>query len=213
MARQFPGTRLSLTLEAKSLQYKSHALTLKNCVLPSFLCYRANKGVLRRKQAMCWFRQRSENFSLPPFLGTKSRLLTCRARQPRSKIVTSLLVVVVRLKWTDYGFIIWGSERSRPTNLLILCVCKFLFSKCDIAWLRNFMDYNSIIWVSTSTTSICSLLNIMIVNFRILSVFHYAAHCAKICNSLDIYLDMAVPIKIKWSLTLFPAFQLPQVAM
>jgi hypothetical protein len=98
MARQFPGTRLSLTLEAKSLQYKSHALTLKNCVLPSFLCYRANKGVLRRKQAMCWFRQRSENFSLPPFLGTKSRLLTCRARQPRSKIVTSLLVVVVRLK-------------------------------------------------------------------------------------------------------------------
>ena len=140
-------------------------------------------------------------------------------RQPRFKIVTSLLVVVVKLKWTDYRFIIWGSERSRPTNLLILCVCvcvcvcKILFSNCDIAWLRNFMDYNSIIWVSTSTTSICSLLNIMIVNIIILSIFHYAADCAKICNSLHIYLDTVVPIKIKWSLTLFSVFKLPQVAM
>jgi len=123
MARQLTGTRVLLTLEAKSLQYKPRALTLKNCILPSFLYYRANKGVLRKKQARCWFRQRSENFSLPTFLGTKSRLLTCRVRQPRFKIVTSLLVVVVKLKWTDYRFIIWGSERSRPTNLLILCVC------------------------------------------------------------------------------------------
>lgn len=52
----------------------------------------------------------------------------------------------------------------------------------------------------------------MIVNFIILSVLHYAAHCAKICNIPHIYLDTAVLIKIKWSLTLFPVSKLPQVA-
>jgi hypothetical protein len=50
MARQLTGTRVPLTLETKSLQYKPHALTLKNCILPSFLCYRLNKGVLRKKK-------------------------------------------------------------------------------------------------------------------------------------------------------------------
>lgn len=67
MARQLTGTRVSLTLEAKSLQYKPHALTLKNCILPSFLCYRVNEGVLQKrkqKQTRCRFRQRSENISL-----------------------------------------------------------------------------------------------------------------------------------------------------
>ena len=100
MARQLTGTRVSLTFETKSLQYKPRALTLKNCILPSFLCYRVNKGVrvLRKKKSRCRLRQRSENFSLPPFLGTTSRPLTCRARQPRFKIIICILVVAVKLK-------------------------------------------------------------------------------------------------------------------
>jgi len=49
MAGQLTGTRVSLILEAKSLQYKPRALTPKNSILPSFLCYRTNKDDLREK--------------------------------------------------------------------------------------------------------------------------------------------------------------------
>jgi hypothetical protein len=62
-------------------------------------------------------------------------------------------MAAVKLKWTEYEIIVWGRERGRPTNLLILSV----FPKYAIAWLHNIMDCNLTMRVTTSASCIFSL--------------------------------------------------------
>jgi uncharacterized RDD family membrane protein YckC len=84
-------------------------------------------------------------------------------------------MAAVMLKWTGYRIVVSGRERGRPTNLLNLyvcvcvCVCVWsLFPKYAAAWLRNIMDYNLTMRVTTSATCKFSLLYTIII---ILTIF------------------------------------------